>query len=390
MRIGVLTTSFPRHRGDYAGAFVLGSVRALAARGHELEVLAPEPSATDAPPHFPHVNVTWLPYARPRTWQQTFYGAGVPENLAARPWLSAGLVSYTAQLLRTALVRARAWDALISHWALPSALVAASVAGARPHLAFCHSADVHALTRSVATRPLRRFLCERGTRFWFVSERHRQAFLGDLDRAASVESHVSGMGIDARPLSDSREACRARWDLDRFSVLALGRMVPIKGLADAISAVSHLQGAELVLAGDGPELDALRSHAEACGVRLRVAGIVSGRDKAQLLRAADALVVPSRALDSGRSEGLPTVITEAQAHGLPVVATRTGGVPGALRDGHDAILVEPERPDQLTRALARLQREPELRKRLSDAGLQRARSLTWDALAPRLEALIQA
>jgi len=127
MRIGVLTTSFPRTDDDISGSFVLGFARELAARGHTLEVLAPEPAERVAAPQLPGVSTHWVPYLRPRSLQRTFYGAGVPDNLRrdARAWL--GVVPFPLALLRACAARESRWDALISHWALPCALVAGHV-----------------------------------------------------------------------------------------------------------------------------------------------------------------------------------------------------------------------------------------------------------------------
>ena len=70
MRIGLLTTSFPRDDKDIAGHFVLGFARALADRGHTLEVLAPEPTRGAGPAQWPGVQVHWVPYLRPRGLQR--------------------------------------------------------------------------------------------------------------------------------------------------------------------------------------------------------------------------------------------------------------------------------------------------------------------------------
>src|SRR5712671_261102 len=70
MRVGMLTTSFPRFEHDSAGTFVLGMARALAARGHEVEVLAPEPREAAPVPSWPGVWVEYVPYLRPRALQR--------------------------------------------------------------------------------------------------------------------------------------------------------------------------------------------------------------------------------------------------------------------------------------------------------------------------------
>jgi hypothetical protein len=101
MRIGLLTTSFPRFEGDVAGTFVLGFASALAARGHSVRVLAPEPRVPQAPPSRRSVETRYVPYVRPRSLATTFYGGGVLDNARdARAW--PGLLSFTPALALSA------------------------------------------------------------------------------------------------------------------------------------------------------------------------------------------------------------------------------------------------------------------------------------------------
>ncbi|MGB5703604.1 MAG: hypothetical protein WBM48_12370, partial [Polyangiales bacterium] len=85
MRVGVVTTGFPRFEGDHSGAFLLTLARGIVAHGHEVRVLTPEPAVLHQPPRWPGIEVRWVPYARPRALQRTFYEAGAPDNLRRHP-----------------------------------------------------------------------------------------------------------------------------------------------------------------------------------------------------------------------------------------------------------------------------------------------------------------
>jgi len=259
VKIGLLTTSFPRAEHDAAGDFVLGFARALVARGHQLEVLAPEPHEADyqRPPRPAGIVVEWVPYLPARRLQRTFYGAGVLDNLRREPLSALGLAPFVASLARAAYLRAPRWDAVISHWALPCALIAGELPGTRPHLAVLHSADVFVLERLPSAR-LRRLLATRITRraraLLFSSRDLRRRFLALLDpllRAEqSARAHVCPMGIEAAlPMPGSRAQLRSELALDRFTVLSLSRLIPLKGLEHAIDAVAGLPEVELVIAG---------------------------------------------------------------------------------------------------------------------------------------------
>ena len=395
MKVGICTTSFPRFEGDVAGAFVLGFARALASRGHDVRVLAPEPHEGDGPPRLDGVELAWVPYMRPRALSRTFYGAGVPDNLRRDPRAWLGLAPFAVSLSRHVAETFRDRDALVSHWALPSALAAGASRGGRPHLAVLHSADVHALATLPFGAAVARRVAASATAMLFVSDGLRDRFLAllpALERARVMgRCHVSAMGIDesdAHGAGTKREA-RSRLGLDRFTVLAMGRLVPIKGLEVAIDAFAARDGWELVLAGEGPARPALARRASLLGARARFAGIVTGDRKRDFLRGADAYVLPSVELGSGRTEGLPTALLEAMLAKLPVVASDTGGVRDVVTHDRSGLLVTPGSVGELAGALDRLSADGRLRRRLGSAAHTVAKRYRWSELAPHIESLLR-
>ena len=137
----------------------------------------------------------------------------------------------------------------------------------------------------------------------------------------------------------------------------IGRLSREKGADVLLNALARLStgvagAAVAVLVGEGPERARLAALAAALGVseRVRLVGAIDGA--AGLMPAFDAFVL------SSRTEGLPMVVLEAIQAGIPVVATRVGGVPALL--GEDGgFLVPPEQPDALGSALAQLIGDPE-------------------------------
>lgn len=385
MRIGLLTTSFPRADDDSAGSFVLGFCRELVRHGHCVEVLAPEPAEPCPALREPGLVRHHVRYLWPRSLQRTFYGAGAPENLARDPRAWLGPLPFTLALARRTRVLSVRWDAVVSHWALPCALVAAAVHRPMPHLAVLHSADVHALGRLPGGSQLARRITRGARGLWFVTHRHRARFsalLPAAERALLEErAWVSPMGIELpalEPCPLARERARAELGLDRFTLLALGRLVPIKGLDVLLRALAG-SDIRLLVAGAGPELEPLRDLARAMRVDAHFVGEVSGTTKTALLTAADAFVLPSRVLPDGRSEGVPVALLEAMAHGLPIVASAVGGivevVPG---DGSAGLLVAPDRPVELARALERARGDIVWRARASEVAREIVRRHGWD------------
>src|SRR5207249_2086135 len=119
-----------------------------------------------------------------------------------------------------------------------------------------------------------------------------------------------------------------------------------KGVAIAIEALRHVRAkARLIVAGEGSlraDLEARARAARAAGLDVDIVGEL-GRDRRDdLLRLADALLVPSIELDNGRSEGMPIAVLEAMAAGVPVVAASSGGLAELPRDA--ACLATPGDP----------------------------------------------
>ncbi|MCC6848923.1 MAG: glycosyltransferase [Deltaproteobacteria bacterium] len=202
-----------------------------------------------------------------------------------------------------------------------------------------------------------------------ISEGVRAALVASGIDAARI--HLVPSGVEAaRFAAGPRAAARARLALgDRTWVLAVvGALEERKGhdvLLDALARDPD-PGHVVLIAGDGTRAPALRARAAALGLADRVRFLGRVEDVAPLLAAADALVMPSR------REGLGVAALEAMAAGLPVVASRVGGLPEAVVDGETGLLVPPGDAAALAAALARLAADPALAGRLGAGGAARA------------------
>jgi len=156
-------------------------------------------------------------------------------------------------------------------------------------------------------------------------------------------------GIDlARFTPDGREAARSTLGLSPVDrgIGTVGRLVPVKGHADLLEAFARVASpARLIIIGDGPEMPALRDKARAVGLDERVTFLGHRDDVACLLPGLDVFALSSHA------EGLPRSLLEAQACGVPVVATRVGSVADAVCP-ETGCLVPPENPTAMADALA--------------------------------------
>jgi hypothetical protein len=317
-RIGLLTTSFPRHAGDYAGSFVADRVESLRAEGHRVDVLA----AGDSNVRSSDVGAEGAAVVRLPAGGQLFYGGGAPEALEAggSAWVAA--VAFFSALAAETRSRAPSWDLVESHWLVPCAAAASAGAPGHPRRAWAHSGDVALLERIPGGRAIARRLAGDGTDLRFVSAALRDRFAALVGRRVG---QVEPLPVTSR-LFSARTGCdavlRRRFGLSAPTVLAIGRLVPIKGHARLIRAAAGAPAPpEVVILGDGPERGRLELLAAQLRVRLRLPGFVPRREVADWLRAADLFVLPSVQLSNGRTEGAPTSLREAAAVGIPTVAT---------------------------------------------------------------------
>ena len=372
MKIGVLTTSYPTHEDDFAGCFVRDLNVELATLGHTVRVVAPAPPTTPTPPLDPGVRVHWARYAYPTRFQRTFHGAGAPYNLRTS-WLArAGIPSSTASLAASTVRHLADCDALLSHWLLPSGLIMAVTRGDRPHIAVCHSSDLHLLESMPARKTIARTIA-RTSKLWFVTDDLRQRF-STLAGDVQLHCHVGPMGVRAVPVTS-----RARRGALR--VLFMGRLVPIKGAGLLIDAIDSVPNVALTIAGDGPDRATLEARASKMRTQITFVGRVGGNAKEACLRDADVVVVPSTKTSDGRSEGAPTVVVEAMMRGLPVVASRTGGIAELLDHHKTGLLCDPADRESLGECLRELERDEVLRARLGHAARHNAERFRVDRTA---------
>jgi glycosyltransferase involved in cell wall biosynthesis len=173
-------------------------------------------------------------------------------------------------------------------------------------------------------------------------------------------------------------------------LLTVGRIDPEKNPLLLVEAIAELERRRpgvftLRWAGTGPLEAGVRRRAAELGVegRIELLGYLPFPELLPLYREAHAFVHVSF------TEGVPQVLAEALAAGMPIVATDVGGVRGGLAGGDGGLLVPPADLDSLVDAVLRIADEPELRRRLAGRGLELARGRTLEAEAGRVAAFLR-
>jgi colanic acid/amylovoran biosynthesis glycosyltransferase len=177
--------------------------------------------------------------------------------------------------------------------------------------------------------------------------------LRSLGFAGHVEIIPAGVRLEHLPFRE-REPAEPR-------IAYVGRLNRQKGLDVLLRALARIPGAHLDVIGGGPSRDEFEALADELGVAARTTfhGAVPNReDVFDGLRRAQVFAMPSRAMPDGQAEGSPTVIKEAQAVGVPLVATDTGGISETVPPEHRGDLVPGDDPAAMAEAIGRLLADP--------------------------------
>jgi glycosyltransferase involved in cell wall biosynthesis len=226
---------------------------------------------------------------------------------------------------------------------------------------------------SISRSPVLQEACRRAAEavscFTVVSEDLKDYFVSELGVSAE-RLRVVRNGVDTRRFhpGERGEALRGLLPAGYTGPVAItvGRLTEAKDHGNLLEAWSLLEregrAPYLLIVGDGELRDAVERQvaAQSLGATVRLVGARSDIDT--LLRGSDIFIV------SSRREGLPLALLEAMASGVPVVATRVGGIPEVLSDGHNGILVPPESPAALAAAVRDLLADGPQRQRLAASG----------------------
>lgn len=202
-----------------------------------------------------------------------------------------------------------------------------------------------------------------------ISDFARSQLMGLVEPSHWSKLRVVHCGVDTDALA-LRPAAEGHGD-GRFRVVCVGRLVAVKGQLLLLEAIAELRhdgrDVDLELVGGGPLRAELEAAARRLGIgeRVEIAGALGHPKVLERVRDADVFCLPSFA------EGVPMVLMEAMALGVPVLSTRVMGIPELVHDGVSGLLVAPGSRDELVAALRRLIEDRALRDALGAAGRRR-------------------
>lgn len=385
-RILVLTSTFPRWRGDTEPPFVLELCRRLAEH-FNIHILAPHAAGSEFETTFDGMRVTRYRYSF-ACLENLAYRGGILENLKQNR-CRYGLIPFFLLFQTLAiqkLLRRFPFDLIHAHWIIPQGACAVLTSHLHrtgpPLLCTSHGGDLYGLISKPMVW-LKRFVLDRAEAVTTVSRRMRDD-IGSLGIDPG-KIHVIPMGVDLQ----TRFVPSVRQKTTK-SLLFVGRVVEKKGLRFLIEALPEIlekhPDAKLRVAGDGQELNAMKKLAYDFGLtgHVHFLGAVANETLPGLYQTSDVVVFPSIVAKGGDREGFGLVLVEALGCGCAVVATDLPAMQDIIEDGRTALIVPQRNARRIVNAIVRLLDDEDLRICLGKTGRRAVASrFDWENVTER-------
>jgi glycosyltransferase involved in cell wall biosynthesis len=371
--------------------------KSVAARGHEVHVVAPWHPLVTRRPEEDGVQFHFYKYAPIRSLNVFGYAGALRADVSLRGAAYVAAPLALAAGWRMARSVAGRYHATImhGHWVVPGGLTAAAAAPKLPLVVSLHGSDVYVAETLLPARHAAGIAFRRAGAVTACSAdlgRRAIALGADPTRTEVVPYGVDADRFRPDPLLRARHRASLGIAAQVPVLFSAGRLVRKKGfeyLIDAVAKLPPSSGVIAAIAGAGDLEAELRARAarEQVRDRVRFLGNLTQDDVAMWLATADMVAVPSVRDDSGNVDGLPNIVLETLASGTPLITTSAGGIGAVVEDGRTAVVVPERDPASLASAIATLADSPERRIRLGE----HARAMVmarfgWEFVAGRFEA----
>ena len=390
MNILALSSSYPKSNSDGTSPYVKELYEHLAQKGHTVHIVLP---------HYPGgikyelrngVHLHYFRYGFDR-WETLCYSSGIPEKIKKYwKYRFMFILFFWSQLYKSLrIIKKHNVDIISSHWLLSgiSGFVLKKLFKI-PLIITIYGVEIFLSQKSKILNQICSFLFSKVSSIVTISQanvdmfrslwgkQHRLLLIPVGPQTAIFNENVNFLSMKQyKPLS--RE--------EKISLLFVGRLVERKGVIFLIQAVERIRSIlpkiKLKIVGDGPE----RSNLKKIVTRLRLqgavefSGYIDAEELAELYNTSDIFILPSIVDSKGDTEGLGIVTLEAWAYGLPVIASRIGGIVDTVIHQKTGLLVEPEHSDAIAKSVIELVDHPELTRILVQNGQAALRErYNWD------------
>ena len=397
-RILITTSTYPRWPGDSTTTFVAEFARRLTGKGDTVTVLAPHTQGANITESDGPVSVRRYRYFWPANAETIAGDGNAVRHIVRTPLYAVKLMFLLLSLfLHTAwLATAKRSDIINGHWIIPQgflAVLAGKLSGKKV-VVTVHGSDIFGLNSRLLRR-IKAYTLKAAYAVVVNSSSTLQA-CRELYERPDYQLIPMGVDVDRFKPADPPAALRRRLHLGPFTVLYVGRLSEQKGVTYLLGAIRQLHAAHiscrLLVIGDGPERTALEGEVQAGGLGSAVTflGWIDASQLPGYYNLADVFVGPSITANGRWKEAFGLVFAEAQACGVPVIATKTGGIGDVVADGVTGILVAEQSADAISAALRQLHDNPKMRRQLAvNARARAVAAFSWEQTIERYRQLFE-
>lgn len=383
-RLLITASTFPRWEGDTEPRFVLDYAQAMT-EYYDVTVLVPAAPAAKEYEKLDGVKVIRYHYFPIHKWETLCYPGAIIPRIKEKK-IRIFLVPFLMLSLRKKIKKIGVnYDYIHANWLIPQGIMQAGITST-PYIVTGHGGDISSLNKGIVGKLKEK--CLKEAKAVIVVSKYKQRELEE--RFPFVKSSIISMGVKVETFDKKQNFIPNYWGQNENKViLYVGRLAEIKGVSYLIEAIDYLKNVKLIIVGDGPDKDRLKNLAKKYGDKCEFMGSKSHNELNKIYASADVIVVPSIIDEKGAQEGLPTVIFEAMASELPVVATRTGGIPDLIIDGKNGLLCEQKDIIQIAECIRKILNDEELRNKLIHEGLKTVEDYDYKNIARRYKEILE-
>jgi len=371
----ITASTFPRCKDDTEPKFAYDLAKSMT-KYYDITVLVPATPEAKTHENMEGLEIIRYHYFPIKKWETLCYpGAIVPRikekkiRIFLVPFLFFALYFKLKKILPY-------YDIVHAHWLIPQGIIQQFFS--TPYILTGHGGDVTSINKCLF-RKLKRNAMKRASYLTSVSS-HLKEEMEKIYATDKVE--VISMGCDLKKYGSQNRVKNMFQQDDKKVILFVGRMVEKKGLKYLLKAMENID-ALLVVVGDGPEKEKLVKLAEVHKEKVLFVGSKTQDELRTIFASCDIFCIPSVKAKDGDQEGLPVVLIEAMASGLPVIGSRCGGISELIEHKYNGILVEQESPKELYESINMLINDENIRKTLSNNALESIKEYDYSVLAKK-------
>lgn len=379
----VTASTFPRWKGDTEPRFILDYASAMN-RFYDVTVLVPATEGAKDSEVINGVKIIRYHYFPVHKWETLCYPGAIVPRIKEKKVRALLVPCLILSLWFHLLFLLPKYDMVHAHWLIPQGIIQSFFK--KPYIVTGHGGDISSFNKSIIK--ILKKKCMRNAKSVVVVSKYKEREL--KQHFPDIKCELISMGVNTNFFAKENNYRENYFEQgNKKVVLFVGRLAEIKGVEYLIQALKNEKEIVLVVVGEGPLRKKLEEETLNAQCDVKFLGSKSHNELKHIYASADVLVVPSISDEKGAQEGLPTVILEAFAAKLPVIATNTGGIPDIVRTEQTGILVSQKNEADIKRAVGKILGDAKFREKIVINAYKKVQEYDYAAIAEKYNELIK-